>query len=143
MKKFLLMMLAVVVMMGCQNQSSDKDNLKNGTHREKRNAQELLGQEYLKQARAYLADKEFEAARVEIDSMRNNCRRALTAREAGILLLDSINLAEAEHNLLLLDERMKTEKDSMTVLKERFDEMFLKAEFYRRKIEHDRSQSRQ
>ena len=67
MKKFLLMMLAVVVMVGCQNQSSDKDNLKNGTHREKRNAQELLGQEYLKQAREYLADKEFEAARAEID----------------------------------------------------------------------------
>ena len=140
MKKYILIICSALFLIGCQSET--KVNPQEGTHREKRNAQELLGQEYLANARKYMAANEFESARAEIDSMRSNCRRALTARETGILLLDSINLREAEYNLVLLDERMKTDKDSAEVLKVRFDEMFLKAEFYRRKIEHDKNETK-
>lgn len=140
MKKYILIICSALFLIGCQSET--KVNPQEGTHREKRNAQELLGQEYLANARKYMAANEFGSARAEIDSMRSNCRRALTARETGILLLDSINLREAEYNLVLLDERMKTDKDSAEVLKVRFDEMFLKAEFYRRKIEHDKNETK-
>jgi hypothetical protein len=145
MKKYIPLLLILVLMMSC-NGAKKSEVVQPSTpltHKEKRNKQEALGQAYLSEARTCMARKDFAAARAAVDSMRTNCRRALTARAAGILVMDSISLLEAEEEMIRLSERMKIETDSIHVLKARFDEMFTKAEFYRRKIEHDKNQSPQ
>lgn len=142
MRKIFLLLIIVSFMFGCQNKSTNNVLPESsGQQSKKRQQQEIEGQVYLTKARNLMMQKEYAVAAAQIDSLRKHCRLAFTAREEGILLLDSINLFETEDELVELDERMKVEKDSVEILKERFEELFTKAEFYRRKMEYDRNKS--
>ena len=60
---------------------------------------EVEGQQWLSKARTALSDPDLVKARAAIDSLRSQCAEALNAREEGILLFDSIELAEARRQL--------------------------------------------
>ena len=60
---------------------------------------EQQGQRWLALARSSLRDADYSLARVYVDSLRTRCKMALNAREDAIVLLDSINLAEAREQL--------------------------------------------
>lgn len=84
----------------------------------KPNAEEQ-GQCYLKSARAALKANQITEAANFVDSLRRKVPTALNAREEAILLMDSINLADAQR---------ATQPDSD-----------LRVEFYRKKLEYDRN----
>lgn len=60
---------------------------------------EQQGQVWLDLARTSLRDTDYQLARIYIDSLRTRCSMALNAREEAIILLDSIDLAEAREQL--------------------------------------------
>ena len=60
---------------------------------------EQQGQQWLNKARTALSDSNYALARQCIDSLRTRSAEAFNAREEGILLLDSIELAEARVEL--------------------------------------------
>lgn len=60
---------------------------------------EQQGQVWLNRARTSLRDTDYQLARIYIDSLRERCSMALNAREEAIILLDSIDLAEAREQL--------------------------------------------
>ena len=63
---------------------------------EARTKMEQKGQAYLMLSRQALSEKNFTTAREKVNLLRKECELALYAREEGILLMDSINLFEAE-----------------------------------------------
>ena len=111
---------------------------KKNEYTENREAAEVEGQTCLTTAREALEKKEFSAAREAIDKMRKDFPLAMNAREEGILLLDSINLFEADAMLkkvnALLRDSATVNKDSLQI---EFDDLFQKSKFYKRKLEHD------
>lgn len=88
----------------------------------KRIADEELAAEYLEKARAQMNAHDYDAARKTIKEMRDTCRLAFTGREAGILLMDSIELFIAEADTSLSDRQTRVE-------------------FYQKKILHDKKQN--
>lgn len=85
----------------------------------KRRADEKMAVKMLNDARRQLAEGNYDNARKTIRDMRNDCRYALEGREAGILLLDSIDLLQAQNDTTLDDKEMRIH-------------------FYKKKLEHDR-----
>ena len=79
---------------------------------------EQLAQTYLSRARVEMSEGNYDAARNAIEEMRDTCRLAFDAREKGILLLDSIELLNAEA------DKSKPDHDT-------------RVEFYRKKLEYD------
>ena len=79
----------------------------------------------LSEARIHLTQKQFDAARDSIMSIRKNYPTAIDVRRRAILLLDSIEMQAAEDSALYAagDER------------ERLD---MKAQFFARKLEEDK-----
>ncbi len=63
----------------------------------RRLADESAGQAALARARQQLATQHYDSARATIRTMRRAHPHALTAREDGILLMDSIDLARHSH----------------------------------------------
>lgn len=109
-----------------------------------REAAEANGKACLTTARAALDDNDFQTAREAVEKMRKEYRLAINARAEGILLMDSINLLEAEHELKIVDKALRDEnaknKDSLQIV---FDDLFQKSKFYKRKLEHDKKNSDQ
>lgn len=134
MKTLFALSLAAVLCWGC---SGDKKT----EYEEKRDAEEQQGVLCLEEARASLEKKDYPAARSAIERMRKEHPLALEARAKGILLLDSINLFEAEAQLkelhALLKENKVEQSDSLQI---EFDDLFQKTKFYKRKLEHDRKE---
>lgn len=95
MKKFLLI-LPLCLTVACGKSLSDEEQ----------------GQQMLREARQAYSRKDYAAARDTILSMRQRFPKALAARREAILLLDSVELMDAQDDSL-------------------------KAEFFRRKLEHD------
>lgn len=93
----------------------------------------------LHQARKNLAAGNHEMARKQILEMRKTFYLAISAREAGILLMDSIELSFAQQELALADSLLR--KGASEGIKEQFDEACRKVEFYRRKLKHDIKQT--
>ena len=101
---------------------------------------EVQGQQWLSKARTALRDSDFVAARSCIDSLRNRCAEALNAREEGIVLLDSIELAEARRQLAEAGKAAAQQgldiyaRDSVDT---QLDRMATKVRFFEKKLEHD------
>ncbi len=104
---------------------------------------EVAGNDYLSRARVQLAAGEYEAARQQIKDLREKVPLALNAREAGIILMDSINLAEAQEELHRADSSLRSLPETATSIgkdtaRAKFDEACQKVKFYLRKLQHDR-----
>ncbi|EJX08371.1 hypothetical protein, secreted [gut metagenome] len=117
---------------------------KKSAYDKEREAAETNGKACLTTARAALAENDFQTAREAVEKMRKEYRLAINARAEGILLMDSINLLEAEHELKIVDKALRDEnakdKDSLQIA---FDDLFQKSKFYKRKLEHDKKNSDQ
>lgn len=85
----------------------------------KRIADEELAEQLLQKARIALSHQDYDEARETVKLMRDTCRYAISGREQGILLLDSIELLQAMNDTSVTDQE-------------------LRVEFYRKKLEHDR-----
>ena len=101
---------------------------------------EVEGQQWLKKARTALIDSDLVKARAAIDSLRSQCAEALNAREEGILLLDSIELAEAHRQLAEAEKAAAQQgldiyaRDSVDT---QLDRMATKVRFFEKKLSHD------
>ena len=74
--------------------------------------------------------------------MRKDFPMALNAREEGILLLDSVNLAEARKQLEVWQAKMDEpglSRVSQDTLNFNLDEAQQKVRFFEKKIEHDKA----
>lgn len=102
--------------------------------------EEAGGAECLAKARAQLADKDFAGARASIDTLRTKFAMAFNAREEGILLLDSIEIAAAGHDLQVASDAItasqKFPSDSLQFMKEEAEQ---KIKFYTKKLAHDKA----
>ena len=137
MKKIFIFGLIALFCTGCNNAKTDE-------HRsEKRQEAEAAGQICIEKAREALSRRDLKAAREQILSLRENYRLALDAREDGILIMDSIELFEAQKALQTADSLLQTCTDSASArfqeLKANFDEQCQRIKFYHRKIQHDKA----
>ena len=102
---------------------------------------ERQGQRWLDLARASLRDADYPLARTYVDSLRVRCPLALNAREEAIILLDSINLAEACEQLGEADFLARQTgidylaRDSFET---RLDRAQAKVRFFERKMQYDK-----
>lgn len=85
---------------------------------EHRQADEALARTYLQTAREQMANGEYASAKATVEKMRDTCRLAFTAREQGILLMDSIEISLAKAD--------KSKPDCQR-----------RIEFYTKKLQHD------
>lgn len=136
MKNKFFPILLVAALTACDGSKAPEAN-----YSERRTQMEQQGEVYLQKARTLLQAKNFDEARVWIDSLRQVCPLALNAREAGILLLDSLELASARDSLVEVDARLTggALSDTETVACQRtYDELCQRVKFYQRKLKHDR-----
>lgn len=100
---------------------------------EARTKMEQKGQAYLMLSRQALSEKNFTTAREKVNLLRKECELALSAREEGILLMDSINLFEAEElfRTACVDSTAASARESIEDLQQKIC-------FYQRKLEHDK-----
>lgn len=110
----LLLLIFVCCLSACKEQYPGASN--------KRIADEKLAAEYLEKAREQMNAQDYEGARKTIKEMRDTCRLAFTGREAGILLMDSIEMFMAETDTTLTDRETRVE-------------------FYQKKILHDKKEN--
>ena len=134
MKKILTLAIALLAL--CNYGCADGD--KKPAVSEERLAMEEQGQLCLKAAREALEKEDFVAARENVEKMRKDFPLALNAREEGILLMDSINLLEAEAQIKELDDQLRdNEQLDEDSLKIEVEDLLQKAKFYKRKLNHD------
>ena len=119
-----------------------KDNKKGEAQSEKRTEMEQRAQEFLSDARKSLAQNDFAAARKSIEQMRKDCYLALTGRRQGILLMDSIDCADAQHQLVKLDSLGRQNPNDAN-LAAHIEEKCKEVDFYKKKIVHDRKAMQQ
>lgn len=107
---------------------------------------EQAGHQWLLRARASLADADYDLARIYIDSLRERCPMALNAREDGILLLDSIELAQAVEQLQQA-EFFARQSDLDYIARDsadtNLDRAMAKVKFFQKKIGHDLANKKQ
>lgn len=108
---------------------------------------EVKGNDFLYRARLELNAGNYEEARQLVKQMREEVPLALNARESGILLMDSINLAEAQEQLRVRDSLIQVTENpdrlARDTMQARFDEACQKVKFYHRKLQHDRKNKKQ
>ena len=114
----------------------------------------------LESARALMFDKKYQAAQDTILAMRKQYPTALEVRRQGILVMDSIELLQAQDSLAVLDGIFQIEnrkldsisrlnnrgrnspyydqKNKVFYLRQNMDEMGAKVKFFLRKIEEDK-----
>lgn len=119
-----------------------KDNKKGEAQSEKRTEMEERAQVFLSDARKSLALNNFTAARQSIEQMRKDCYLALTGRRQGILLMDSIDCADAQQQLVKLDSLVRQNPNDAN-LAAQFEEKCKEVDFYKKKIVHDRKAMQQ
>lgn len=119
-----------------------KDNKKGEAQSEKRTEMEERAQVFLANARKSLTQKDFAAARQSIEQMRKDCYLALTGRRQGILLMDSIDCADAQQQLVKLDSLVRQNPNDAN-LAAQFEEKCKEVDFYKKKIVHDRKAMQQ
>lgn len=122
-------MLTAFLFMSC-NKSMNKE------WSEARNKKEFKGQQILEEARKALQKNEYAQARKAVDKLRKECDLALSAREEGILLMDSINLFESQKRF---DEACTASQCVNDSLSKDIDELRQRIEFYKRKLSHDKT----
>lgn len=120
---------------------------------------EIGAQHILSSARILMAQKNYLAAKDSILEMRKKFPKAFNARTEGIIVMDSIELLQAQDSLAIIDSLLRTEKAYLNTMPKRtergtnlefykqrtkvfyieqhFDELCAKVKFYLRKIEID------
>ena len=115
----------------------------------------------LENARTLMLQKQYDAARDSIELMRQLYPTAFSARSAGIIVMDSIELLQAQDSLAVVDSILQAERSYFNTLQKRdhrgnngeyykqrtkvfhieqhFDELCAKVKFYLRKIEIDQT----
>ncbi len=108
------------------------------------NSVEKEGEAYLQRAREALHNKDYAQARAEIMALRNDHPKAFNAREAGILLLDSVDLIQAQDDLRYYDSIItrKSELARTIDVKAKYEEATQKVRFFSRKLQHDLNNKR-
>jgi len=107
---------------------------------------EERGQMWLRKARIALADGDFGLARIFVDSLRERTPMALNAREEGIVLLDSIELAEAIdelHRAKFIANQSGLDYIAKDSLDTKLDRVMMKVKFFEKKIRHDQANMKQ
>lgn len=132
MKYILPIFLIIPVLLSCADKGK-KNEWSENRQRMEAQAQKLLGE-----AREALARQDFESATQKIETMRRTCNLALDARQAGILLMDSVNIQETVFEMFRIDSLLGANAEDSLVLAPRLEECGEKIKFYRRKLEHDR-----
>lgn len=115
----------------------DKDDKGYSQHRAE---MEVRGAQFLSQARAQLAAGQIDQARATIERMRRECYLAITARNQGILLMDSVDLFAARRDLQRADSVMRLHSQHGKAGREAsaaFEDACQKVQFYERKIQFD------
>ncbi len=135
MRKILWAFCLTVTLASCNDTKEKNDNWS-----ENRQTMEERGQELLAKARQALHRRDFDGARQEIEKLRTECDLALTARNQGILLMDSIDMSEALNQMMQAEAECSIHPEKADSLNAVIDELDRKAKFYRRKLEHDKQQ---
>lgn len=132
-----LIPLAALTLTSCSLLGGKKDKASD-SYSEHRQQMEAEAQGRLALARTQLGRSAYAQARATVEQMRKDCYLALDARRQGILLMDSIDLADARALLVSVDSALHAGVDS--VGRGDFDEACRKVEFYERKLMHDAAQ---
>lgn len=106
-----------------------------------KNDVEAGGQACLVAARSALQANDFAGAKQQIERLRKEFPLALNAREQGILLLDSIDLAEARVQLKECEQAAaQPDLDNIArdTLNFNLDRAQQKVKFFLKKLDHDR-----
>ena len=110
----------------------------------RRLADESAGQAALARARQQLATQHYDSARATIRTMRRAHPHALTAREDGILLMDSIDLAATRTAIAQLEKTPHSPGVPDTYSRRQgspaLPELYRRLRFYERKLQHDHRQ---
>lgn len=130
---FSILTILCITVSSCNSKKSQEAQTEE--YSENRTKMEAKAQQMLSAARESLAQSDFSKAKATIQQMRKDCYLALNAREQGILLMDSIDLAISQHELSNLDSLMRAGIDSIT--QDDFEEACQKIQFYKQKIQHD------
>ena len=130
------LLLLFLMCFGCHEKTS-----KISVHRQN---DEIAGAQALDNARRWLNARDYEGARRIIRAMRHAHPLALTARENGILLMDSIDLAATRTAIDQL-ERSPHSPDVPDAHSRRqgstaLPELYRRLRFYERKLQHDHRQ---
>ena len=133
----LLILLAALALPSCSLLGDKKDKASD-SYSDHRQQMEAEAQGRLALARTQLRQGAYVKARSTVEKMRQDCYLALDARRQGILLMDSIDLADARALLVRVDSGMHAGVDSIG--RGDFDEACRKVEFYERKLKHDVAQ---
>lgn len=132
-----LILSAALVFTSCSLFGGKKDEASD-SYSEHRQQMESEAQGRLALARTQLCQGDYAESRATIEKMRKDCYLALDARRQGILLMDSIDLADARALLARVDSGMHAGVDSIG--RGDFEEACRKVEFYERKLKHDAAQ---
>lgn len=110
----------------------------------RRLADESAGRAALARARQQLATQHYDSARATIRTMRRAHSHALTAREDGILLMDSIDLAATRTAIDQLESSPHSpdvpDAHSRRQGSAALPELYRRLRFYERKLQHDHRQ---
>ena len=123
-----LLLFLLLALTACKKQNEETAHFS-----EARAEMEAQGSQSLCAARALLAEGNFTAARDTLIQMRENYPLALNAREEGILLMDSIDLGEAEMLLNNVDKQLHTTGLPASLhdsLQNDFEELHQKVKFH-------------
>lgn len=138
MKKIIILPIIIGLLLACST-----GNKNNSTMSDERIRMEEEGVKCLNEARDFLHKKEFQKAEEMIVNMRNDFPMAITARKNGILLMDSIKMLAAEHEMFTIGEEMKKHPQFADSLQVIWEEAQRRNKFYKRKLEHDHHEGNQ
>lgn len=133
-----LLLLLPLLLAGCSLFSSDPKEKEKKTYSENRARMEEEAQQRLGRARVFLASGCLNEAKAEVEKMRSDCYLAISARNEGILLMDSIDIRLAQTELAHIDSLLRLGVDSVN--ENHFNEACGKIQFYERKLQHDLKQ---
>ena len=110
----------------------------------RRRADEIAGQQALMRARDQLEAHDYEGARATLRAMRRAHPLALTARENGILLMDSIDLAATRAAIRQTESTVASTASGfprrLPSEAHQLPELHRRLRFYERKLQHDHRQ---
>lgn len=89
----------------------------------------------LLKARKFLSQGKCKEAKETIEQMRESCPLAIDARYKAILLMDSVDLQQAQQELQKADMQLRQNPNNS--VKEDFDEACRKVQFYECKLQYD------
>ena len=118
------LLLILLLLVGCKD-----------ARQEARDTQAAQGSVLLSEARTLCQAGRYDAARDTIQSLRCTCPLAIEARKQAILLMDSVEMLAAQDSLATLPERMDT---ALAGYAAEYERLSLKAQFFQRKLEHDK-----